>query len=104
MNSIDLSAHLNGDESMAFGAAFMAANISTIYRVKPVHFYDGYEYALQVLIRGVEQEDKFFKQTILFPRKTRYGSKKSVAFVHDRNVEVKVNQIIDDQVNNLITM
>ena len=39
-----VSAHLNGDESMAFGAAFMAANISTIYKVKPVHFYDGYEF------------------------------------------------------------
>ena len=44
MQNVDLSAHLNGDESMAFGAAFMAANISTIYRVKPVHFYDGYEF------------------------------------------------------------
>jgi len=44
--NIVLSAHLNGDESMAFGAAFMAANMSTIYRVKPVHFYDGYDFDL----------------------------------------------------------
>lgn len=43
---VEVNAHLNGDESMAFGAAFHAANISTIYRVKPVHFYDGYEFDL----------------------------------------------------------
>lgn len=95
MENVDLSAHLNGDESMAFGAAFMAANISTIYRVKPVHFYDGYEFDMQVVITGTDQQDSFYKQTTLFPRKTRYGSKKSVAFIHDKNVKIEVNQLLD---------
>ena len=78
--NLEVSAHLNGDESMAFGAAFMAANISTIYRVRPVHFYDGYEFDIQVIIKALNPEDDFYKQVILFPRKTRFGTKKSLAF------------------------
>lgn len=89
---------------MAFGAAFMAANISTIFRVKPVHFYDGYEFDLQVLIHGLNQDDTFHKESILFPRKTRFGSKKSVAFKHDKDLQVKVNQLIGDDVVTLVTL
>lgn len=83
---LEVNAHLNGDESMAFGAAFHAANISTIYRVKPVHFYDGYEFDLQVIVKGLQEGDSYFKESMLFPRKTRFGSKKSVAFKHDKDL------------------
>jgi len=30
----ELSAHLNGDEAMCFGAAFLASNSSSDYKVK----------------------------------------------------------------------
>lgn len=78
--NIMLSAHLNGDESMAFGAAFMAANMSTIYRVKPVHFYDGYDFDIQLNIKGLDESDDFSKELNLFPRKSRFNSRKSVGF------------------------
>jgi len=35
---------LNGDEAMALGAAFHAANMSHSFRVRPVHFYDAFEF------------------------------------------------------------
>lgn len=78
--NIILSAHLNGDESMAFGAAFMAANMSTIYRVKPVHFYDGYDFDIQLSIKGLDESDDFSKELTLYPRRSRFNSKKSVGF------------------------
>ena len=34
--NIDLGQHMNGDESMALGAAFRAANLSTAFRVRKV--------------------------------------------------------------------
>jgi hypoxia up-regulated 1 len=39
---VEIGTHLNGDESMALGAAFFAANMSRYFRVRPVHFYDGF--------------------------------------------------------------
>lgn len=104
MKPVELSAHLNGDESMAFGAAFHAANISTIFKVKPVHFYDGYEFDLQVVVRGLNPDDSYLKESILFPRKTRFGTKKSVAFKHDQDLQVQVNQLQDGRTTSLLTL
>ena len=33
---VEVGTHLNGDESMAFGAAFHAANLSHSFKVRPV--------------------------------------------------------------------
>ena len=35
---LELGQHLNGDEAMALGATFRAANISTAFRVRKVSF------------------------------------------------------------------
>ena len=42
--------HLNGDESMALGAAFMAANLSNDIRVRPLWLSDGYDFSLKLNI------------------------------------------------------
>lgn len=39
-NKLDLSMHLNGDEAMAQGAAFYAANISTRFKVRAIGVTD----------------------------------------------------------------
>jgi molecular chaperone DnaK (HSP70) len=39
---VEVGSHINGDESMAFGAALRAANLSIAFRVKQLHFYDGH--------------------------------------------------------------
>ena len=36
LGELELGVHLNGDEAMALGAAFRAANISTAFRVRKV--------------------------------------------------------------------
>ncbi len=38
----EVGSHINGDESMAFGGALRAANLSIAFRVKQLHVYDGY--------------------------------------------------------------
>jgi hypoxia up-regulated 1 len=39
-SKLDLSMHLNGDEAMAQGASFYAANISTRFKVRPIGVND----------------------------------------------------------------
>jgi hypoxia up-regulated 1 len=36
-SKLELGQHLNGDEAMALGAAFRAANLSTAFRVRKVY-------------------------------------------------------------------
>jgi hypoxia up-regulated 1 len=40
-DSLTLSSHLNGDEAMANGASFFAANFSSNFRVRPILLSDG---------------------------------------------------------------
>ena len=41
LGDIEVGTHLNGDESMAKGAAFYAANFSSNFRVRPIQLSDG---------------------------------------------------------------
>lgn len=50
MNKKQLGFHLNGDESMALGAVFHAANSSSSFRVKKIHLNDGYNFDVRLNI------------------------------------------------------
>ena len=39
---VEVGSHINGDESMAFGSALRAANLSIAFRVKQLYVYDGH--------------------------------------------------------------
>jgi len=47
-----LGVHLNGDEAVAFGAAFMAANFSKSFRVRPVGMQDTVPFAITASIKA----------------------------------------------------
>lgn len=51
---IEVGSHINGDESMAFGAALRAANLSIAFRVKQLHFYDGHPEQVRAVLTNVE--------------------------------------------------
>merc|ERR1711988_389339 len=55
--SIDLGMHLNSDESMALGAAFGGANVSTAFRVRQVGFTDINPFGIQVSLSNVVKDD-----------------------------------------------
>jgi len=54
IGDLELSSHLNGDEAMAKGAAFHAANFSASFRVRPVKLSDGLNVPVQLHIETLE--------------------------------------------------
>jgi hypoxia up-regulated 1 len=105
--------HLNGDEAMALGAAFRAANISTAFRVRKVGMTDVSSFGVSVRLESIPESDEkkgglfsslfgssatkeevkegeepvWSKFTSLYPKKSVYASKtKTVAFQHDQDI------------------
>jgi hypoxia up-regulated 1 len=79
---LPLGQHLNGDESIVFGGAYIAANSSSSYRVRKVVFTDisENEYSLQINPRTVpsNETDKWPKTQVIFPVGQKLGSSKQV--------------------------
>ncbi|KAL8444154.1 hypothetical protein Emag_005668 [Eimeria magna] len=50
--------HLNGDEAMATGAAFVAANSTAIFRVKKLLLQDGSPFTYSLRFIGLEDDDE----------------------------------------------
>jgi len=95
LNGKEVSTHLNGDESMAMGAAFHAANLSASFKTRQIYMNDGYNFDIRVELRdidapqttGDEEVTGLNKQAVLFPTKTRFGSKKILAFDHNQDLK-----------------
>ena len=52
---------------MSFGAAFYAANKTNLFRVRPVHFYDGNNFeTLMVLKNSLPEAEAYLKEVNLF--------------------------------------
>ena len=105
-SKLELGQHLNGDEAMALGAAFRAANLSTAFRVRKVGVADisslGVSVKLETLPSDAKAGGGFFglgrkkeekgegewhKETALFPKKSPVPSKtKAVSFQHDSDI------------------
>jgi len=99
LNVEHLAVHLNGDEAMALGAAFHAANLSKAFRVRHVGMQDIQSIAIGVRLRGPPAEEtgsaeveaaaksvkNWSKRATLFTVKSPRGSKKLVSFTHPRD-------------------
>lgn len=93
--------HLNGDEAMALGASFVAANYSSSFRARPILINDGPGYNVEVKVNfpGEEDPEKATKEGMLFPRKkARYGHKKTMT-LPDVKKDFTVKLLADDQDN-----
>ena len=107
LNGIELGAHLNGDEAMAFGAAFHAANLSHSFKVRPVWLYDGNNFEIELVLRDLEEnnegsEEKFEKKVTIFPYKQRFSSKKVVTLTHEKNLHCELLKRFEDGSEELI--
>ena len=51
-----LNVHLNGDEGMAFGSAFIAANSSSSYKVRKVFLTQHPEFEIKVKISPLNEQ------------------------------------------------
>lgn len=81
----DLGVHLNGDEAMALGAAFRAANLSTAFRVRSIGMNDIQPYGIGLRLSDTSD---WVKKAALFKRSSRLGAKKVVSFVHEQDFDL----------------
>jgi hypoxia up-regulated 1 len=80
---MELGSHLNGDESKAFGAVFVAANMSKAFRVRPVGLQDVTSDAVLVELGELEQAadaEPWTKEALLFNASSALGQRKIVKF------------------------
>jgi len=112
----ELGKHINSDESMALGAAFHGANVSTAFRVRHIGMSDVNPFPIHVSLQDLpteglnnsdsgvlgslfgigsqkqkdEKEEKdeetWLKEATLFRAYGRIGVKKTLAFTHDKDV------------------
>jgi hypoxia up-regulated 1 len=105
----ELGMHINSDESMALGAAFFGANISTAFRVRHVGLTDINPFPVGIALSNLATEEKkgFFsggkkkddaeeveewsKSATMFKAGGKTGVKKTIAFTHDKDVHCTVD-------------
>jgi len=99
---IELGLHINADESMALGAAFAGANISTAFRVRPVGLTDVNPFPMSVSLRNLPGSDKgkddeeWTKNAQIFKSFGKMGVKKTIAFTHDRDVHCALDYVVEE--------
>jgi len=86
---LPLGQHLNGEEAAALGAALVAGNSSSSFRVKKIFFTDitQHDYAVQVASLTGEWEKNY---TVLYPKGTPLGGKKKLAFELEEDFLVRI--------------
>lgn len=117
-SKIEVGQHINGDEAMALGAAFRAANLSTAFRVRKVGVSDISNFGVQVQMEnlgstskksggflsglfGKSKEEKkvgdeaegepWIKKTGLYKVKASVPARpKTVAFQHDQDILCRI--------------
>ncbi|OQR93666.1 hsp70-like protein [Achlya hypogyna] len=91
----DLGRRLNGDEAMALGAAFNAANLSTSFRVRHIGMTDIASFPVGVRLVDLEahaadddhpEAKHWVKRAALFGERQKLNVKKSVSFSHAEDV------------------
>ena len=61
---------------MAFGGALRAANLSIAFRVKQLHFYDGYAEPVRAVVSNVE--DGVISESVIFTKDSEQGLRREV--------------------------
>eukprot|EP00428_Durinskia_dybowskii_P019552 CAMPEP_0170213858 /NCGR_PEP_ID=MMETSP0116_2-20130129/6555_1 /TAXON_ID=400756 /ORGANISM="Durinskia baltica, Strain CSIRO CS-38" /LENGTH=906 /DNA_ID=CAMNT_0010464413 /DNA_START=121 /DNA_END=2841 /DNA_ORIENTATION=+ len=86
---VPLGQHLNGEEAAALGAALIAANASTSFRVRKIFFSDitQHEYSVQIAALSGAWDKNV---TILYPAGAALGGKKKLAFSAEEDFSVRV--------------
>lgn len=119
--SLPLGVHLNADEAPALGAAFEAANISTMFKVRKTGMVDHSPWPVSVSLKSIpkvddvgllgglftskktedeikadEESDAWSKSTTLFKPWSKLDSRKLISFHHDRDITCEVSYEAND--------
>jgi len=97
----EIGMHINSDESMALGAAFYGANISTAFRVRQVGLVDINPFPIGISLDSLETGDEkerlvvdqeaWGKKATIFKANSKIGVKKTIAFTHDQDVHCSLD-------------
>jgi len=97
----ELGMHINSDESMALGAAFYGANISSAFRVRQVGLVDINPFPIGISLDSLETDDQkensaegdesWSKKATIFKANSKIGVKKTIAFTHDQDVHCSLD-------------
>ena len=87
-----LAQNVNGDEAMAMGAAFRAANLSTSFQVRPFGILDITAYPVDLKITDARDASAFAREVKLFKERNRIGRKKTVSILHDNDLLIELTQ------------
>lgn len=72
----------------------MAANMSHSFKVRPIHFYDGFSFDIRVEISSQhlqpEDEGYYYKSILLYPYKKKFGTRRSINFNYDQDLRIDV--------------
>ncbi len=49
-----IGTHINGDQAMALGGAFFAANSSKKFKVKGINLYDGFNFDIRLVLGNLD--------------------------------------------------
>ena len=103
MKPAEVGTHINGDESMAFGSAFLAANSSKKYKVKGLNLYDGWNFDVVANIKNLDEsieegDSNFLDKTVkVFKKGQRFGLIKDLLLKTKDNVLVSFWTEKDDE-------
>lgn len=98
----ELGMHINSDESMALGAAFFGANLSTAFRVRQVGLVDINPFPIAVSLEDLDvdaskssnengEDGPWNKQATIFKANGKVGVKKTIAFTHETDVHCSLD-------------
>ncbi len=95
---LDLGMHINSDESMALGAAFHGANVSTAFKVRHVGMTDVNPFPISVTLGNLDEivdvgEESWSKEATIFKANGKVGVKKTIAFTHDQEISCALNYL-----------
>ena len=112
---MELHVHLNGDEAMSFGAAFIASNSSSSFKVRKVYLTQHPKYDIRVKITplnseaadlrkqersGSEESEEdaieYEKETTLYRRSDYLGQKKTIHLNYDVDMLIEATAIHPD--------
>lgn len=98
--AVEVGQHLNGDEAVALGSVFLAANMSKTFRVKRIEFTDisllKYEVRLTEL-SAETGESTWEKNALLFDAPSTLNLKKSITFHHDKELKLELSYVDEQQ-------
>lgn len=95
-DAVELGLHMNADESMALGAAFGGANISTAFRVRQVGLTDITNWEQTVSLSNLAEEnadEPWTKSATLFKAFGKMNTKKTIAFTHDQDIHCTLDYV-----------